>query len=136
MALSKEQLFLAPSTIPAAGTGLFTTTAIPKGTRIIEYKGHICTWKQACEKDHTNPYLFYVKRSHVIDAQTYLKSLGRYINDAKGMSKTKGINNNCQFVVEGLQVFIDAIKNIPAASEIFVGYGKEYWDQMKTMYKK
>ncbi len=136
MALPKEQLFLAPSTIPAAGTGLFTNTAIPKGTRIVEYKGHICTWKQACEKDHTNPYLFYVKRSHVIDAKNYLKSLARYINDARGMSKTKGINNNCQFVVEGLRVYIDAIKNISAQSEIFVSYGKEYWDQMKEVHKK
>jgi SET domain-containing protein len=33
--------------------------------------------------------------------------------------------------VDDKKVFIEAIKDIPAGSEILVSYGKEYWDVMK-----
>ncbi len=34
------------STIPGAGKGLFTSTAIPKNTKIIEYQGDNLTWNE------------------------------------------------------------------------------------------
>ena len=30
-----------------------------------------------------------------------------------------------------MKVYITATKNIPANGEIFVGYGKEYWDVIR-----
>ncbi len=58
--------------------------------------------------------------------------LARYANDAQGLVKKKGIRNNCAYVVmEGLRVFIQAKKNIPASSEILVGYGNEYWSVIR-----
>ncbi len=34
------------------------------------------------------------------------------------------------YVIDGLQVFIESVKDIAAGEEIFVDYGKEYWDVM------
>lgn len=115
--------------------GVFTEKFIGKGEKVLQYKGRITTWSAACEKDHTNPYLFYITEDYVIDGKTYKKSFARYINDAKGVTKIKGINNNCEFRIEDNKVFIYAIKNIAVGNEILVGYGKEYWDCIKDQIK-
>ena len=131
MSLLESQLVVKRSTIPGAGKGLFTKKFIAKGTRIVEYTGKVSTWKDADHDDGKNVYIYFVKRSHVIDASKRLKVLARYANDARGLSKIKGITNNCEYVDEGLRVFIYAKKDIQAGSEILVGYGKEYWDVIK-----
>lgn len=135
MALLEKILEVRESTIHGAGMGLFTKEYIPKGTRVVEYKGKVTSWKEADHKDGLNPYLFYVKRSHVIDTLHHKKSLARYANDAKGLKKIKGITNNCKFVIDGLCVFLETEKNIPAGSEILVGYGKEYWETTRKNHK-
>jgi SET domain-containing protein len=128
MALLEKHLMVKHSTIPGAGKGLFTRKLIPKGTRIIEYTGKISTWKDADHKEGSNKYLYYVNRNHVIDASAHKKSLARYANDAKGSKKILALANNCKYVQDDLRVFIESKKDIPAFSEILVGYGKQYWD--------
>ncbi len=130
MALLAKQLEVKESNIPGAGRGLFTTKVIPKGTRIVEYKGKIKTWKEV-KNDDNNYYIYYVTRNYIIDASSYKKSLARYVNDAKGLKKIKGINNNAEFIREKFKVFIDAIRDIPAGAEILVSYGKEYWQVIR-----
>jgi hypothetical protein len=71
----------------------------------------------------------------VIDAQKTMSALARYANDAKGLTRIKGIVNNCVYVNEGKRAFIETIRNIPAGAEIFVNYTKEYWDVMKENMK-
>ncbi len=127
MPLLEKQLFIKESAIPHAGKGLFTSEFIPKATRIIEYKGRITTWKNVLNGKEFNAYVYYVNRNHVIDARRRLKSLGRYANDANGLSKIIGMANNTRYVVEGKKVFIEAKKDIAAGEEILVSYGKEYW---------
>lgn len=134
MALLKKQLEVKESNLPGAGKGLFTTKFIAKGTRIIEYKGKIRTWKDVQFED-SNYYIFFVNDEHVIDAGKNKKSLGRYINDAKGLQKIKGLVNNAEFICVGLRVFVDATRDIPAGGEIFVGYGKEYWKVIRRNLK-
>ncbi len=137
MPLLEKQLFIHPSTIPHAGMGLFTSLSIKKGQRIVEYKGKITTWENACHKGGDNPYIFFVNKDNVIDGLNYKKSLARYINDAKGITRIKGINNNAQFVVDDdCRVYIEATKNIAENMEILVGYGKEYWDTVKDNLKQ
>jgi SET domain-containing protein len=131
MALLESKLVIKRSGIPGAGKGLFTKVFIPKGSRIVEYKGKLTTWKEVDHDDGRNGYIYYIKRSHVIDAYNHKKALGRYANDAQGLSKIKGLRNNSEYMIDGLKVFIHAIKDIPAGSEILVGYGKEYWDIIK-----
>jgi SET domain-containing protein len=135
MSLLEKQLVIKPSTIPGAGLGLFTTVFIPKGTRIIQYKGRITTWKDVLNGPEFNAYVYYITRNHVIDAMHFKKSMGRYANDATGVSKTKGISNNSKYVVEDKKVFMEAVKDIPAGGEILVSYGKEYWDVIRENIK-
>jgi len=131
MSLLDKQLVIKRSCIPGAGKGLYTKILIPKGTRITEYKGKNTTWKDVVHDEGRNGYIYYVKRSHVIDASGNKKMLARYANDAQGLIKIKGIRNNSEYVVEGLRVFIHAKKNIPAGSEILVAYGNEYWSVIR-----
>ena len=125
MALLEKQLVVKRSTIPGAGKGLFTKKAIPKGTRIVEYKGKVTSWKDADHRNGGNGYIYYVKRYHVIDALPRKNALARYANDARGMTRIKGILNNSEYVEDGLKVYIQSAKDIPANGEILVGYGKE-----------
>ena len=128
MSLLEKQLVVKHSTIPGAGKGLFTKKKIPKGTRIIEYTGKISTWKEVDHKEGLNKYIYYVNRNHVIDASAHKKSLARYANDAKGSKKIDTLTNNCKYVQDELRVFIESKRDIPANTEILVGYGKQYWD--------
>ena len=134
MALLEKHLEVKPSTIPGAGNGLFTRVAIEKGTRIVEYKGRITTWKEV-EWDSDNKYIYTINPKHVIDAQRTLKALARYANDAKGLTKVKGLNNNCVYVNDGLRAYIECVKPIPAGAEILVAYGKDYWDVIRQNIK-
>jgi SET domain-containing protein len=131
MALLETQLEIKRSKLPFAGKGLFTRKRIRKGERIVEYKGKITTWKEARDQDEDNRYIFYVKRNHVIDAKPYRSAKARYANDARGLTRIKGLTNNAQYVEDGLKVYIEAKKDIPAGAEIFVDYGREYWDTIK-----
>jgi SET domain-containing protein len=131
MALLERQLFIKKSKLPGAGKGLFTNKLIKKGTRIVEYKGRITTWKETSKKDLDNPFVFYVKADHVIDAAPYKKAIARFANDANGINKAKGIINNANYIQDGLRIFIIAKKDIEPGNEILVGYGKEYWDAIR-----
>lgn len=128
MPLLEKHLIVKRSTLKGAGKGLFTTRDIPRGKKIVEYKGKVTTWKEVDSRDGMNGYIYYVNRHHVIDAAEAKDALARYANDAKGLVKVEGLKNNCTYNIEGKRVYIVSMKNIPAGSELFVGYGKEYWD--------
>jgi SET domain-containing protein len=131
MALFEKKLEIKKSVLPGAGKGLFAKELIPKGSRIVEYKGKVTTWKDVDDNDGANVYIYYVKRHHVIDASRHTGVLARYANDARGLQRIKGITNNAEYVEVGLRVFIESSKDIPAGSEILVEYGKEYWDVIR-----
>ena len=131
MPFLEKHLFTQTSGIPEAGLGLFTKVPISKGATIIEYTGKISSWEGADHQDGNNLYIYFINDNHVIDAAKRKRSLGRYANDARGLKKIKGFSNNAVFIEEGLKVYIVATKNIEADQEIFVSYGKEYWDVVK-----
>jgi uncharacterized protein len=136
MALLEKHLIVKKSSLPGAGKGLFTKKIIPKGTRIIEYKGKVTTWKEVDNRDGLNAYIFYINRNHVIDASKYKNSFARFVNDAKGSKKKSESINNCKYVVDELRVFLESKKEIAANQEILAGYGKEYWDIIRANKKK
>ena len=127
MALLEKQLYVRKSSIPGSGKGLFTKKPIAKGSRIVEYKGKRSTWKEVKDEDGKNGYIFYINRNNVIDGRPAKTALARYANDARGLVKIKGLLNNSDYIVDGLKAYIEAKKDIPAGSEIFVDYGKDYW---------
>ena len=127
MSQQESELYIQPSTLPGAGMGLFTGVEIPRGTLIIEYLGTVSTWKEVMH-ELDNPYLCYVNRNHVINGAPHPEYLARYANDAAGPVRLDGLRNNSFFEIDGTRVFIKATRRIPAGSEIFVNYGKEYWE--------
>ncbi|MBK9463373.1 MAG: SET domain-containing protein-lysine N-methyltransferase [Chitinophagaceae bacterium] len=131
MALLEKKVVVKKSILPGAGKGLFAKELIPRGTRIVEYKGKITTWKEVDDNDGNNGYIYYVKRNHVIDASRHTSALARYANDARGLQRVKGVSNNAEYTDDGLKVYIESVKEIPAGAEILVEYGKEYWDVIR-----
>ncbi|MBK5272514.1 MAG: SET domain-containing protein [Bacteroidia bacterium] len=136
MTLAENKLVVKRSRLAGAGKGLFTKVFIPKGSLIIEYKGTITTWKEVDHKKGDNVYIYYIKKTHVIDAHPHPEELARYANDARGLKKIKGMVNNAEYKEIGLKVFLVAKKDIPAGSEILVDYGKEYWDVIRYNLKQ
>ena len=131
MALLEKKVEVKESMLPGAGKGLFAREPIPKGTRIVEYKGKITTWKEVDDDDGNNGYIYYIKRHHVIDASRHTSALARYANDARGLQRLKGTTNNAEYVEDDLKVYIESRKDIPAGAEILVEYGKEYWNVIR-----
>lgn len=135
MALLEKQLVVKKSGLPNSGKGLFTKKFIPKGTRIVEYKGRISSWKDVKDEDGKNGYIFYVNRNHVIDALPTLKALARYANDARGITRIKGVLNNADYITDGIKAYIESKRDIPAGAEILVDYGKDYWKVIRENLK-
>ena len=135
MALLERQLKVKTSQLPDSGKGLFTTKAIAKGTRIVEYKGRRSKWKDVRDEDGKNGYIFYINRNNVIEALPTKSALARYANDARGLTKIKGIINNADYVVDGLKAYIESKRDIPAGAEILVDYGKDYWKVIRENMK-
>ena len=131
MALLERMIEAKRSGLPGAGKGLFAKAFIPKGMLIVEYKGKITTWKDVKHDDGSNGYIYYVTRNHVIDARRHSSALARYANDARGIGRVKGLVNNAEYVEIGNKVYIKSTKDIAKGQEIFVAYGKEYWDAIR-----
>lgn len=133
MALLEKHLYVKKSSLPGAGKGLYTKVPIKKGTRIVEYKGEILTWKEV-EKmpDYRNGYVFYFNLKYVIDAWKTKKSVAHFANDAMGIIRVPGVKNNSEYDTEGKRCFIVATRDVPAGSEILVTYGAEYWRAIRS----
>lgn len=129
----QNDLVVKKSTLSGAGKGLFTKKDIKKGERFLEYLGEIVTEAELdrrAEKDIFG-YAFYISKKKCIDAYYTPNELARYANDAKGLSRVKGLNNNACYVVYRNSGWIKAERNIKAGEEIFVSYGAEYWRDIK-----
>lgn len=126
-------IYVKKSNLPGAGKGLFTDKAIKKGTRIVEYTGEIIDYKEygkRVEKNHYG-YLFYINKNRCIDAYNHPEALARYANDARGLGQHKHLSNNSKYDIIGNKCFIISYRNIEPGSEILVGYGAEYWRDIK-----
>ena len=131
-------LIIKRSRLPGAGKGLYTTKAIRKESKIIEYRGEIIGYKEyrrraRKEEDH---YLFYLRRELCIDAMHTPQYKARYANDAAGITRMKGVRNNSDYIIFGDKCFIVASRNIKAGEEIYVNYTKPYWDCMRKRVKQ
>jgi len=121
------------STLPGAGKGLFTMRDIRKDEIVCEYEGELITWNDAIERNDKGKggYVYYINDKTCIDAFYYKKTFGRYANDAAGLARIPGLRNNAVYDEKKKKVFIKATRNIPAGSEVFVSYGRAYWNIMR-----
>ena len=128
-----EFLRVKKSQIPGAGKGRYTLRDIKKGERIIEYLGEVITDGE-CDKraeEDKYGYIFYISKNKCIDAYNTPEEMARWANDAKGLTRVKGVNNNCCYEVWKRSGWIKAEKNIKAGEEILVSYGAEYWRDIR-----
>jgi SET domain-containing protein len=107
------------------GTGAFATRSIKKGTRLIEYLGQRISWRTADKRyddekmgrHHT--FLFTVDDKTVIDAA--VKG-----NDARFLNHSCA--PNCEAITDRKRIFIEAIRSIPAGTELVYDYQYERSD--------
>jgi uncharacterized protein len=115
------------------GKGVFALQPIEKGTRLIEYKGEVITWKEALRRhphdpsDPNHTFYFHVDEKHVIDAAVG-GNAARWINHA--------CKPNCKAEEEDGRVFIDAVRDIGPGEELFYDYGLVIDDRYTPALKK
>ena len=131
----RPSLVIKTSQIPKAGKGLYTTRKILKGEVIGEYTGKLLSTK-VIDKDEDkyaeNYYLFDIGNGVTIDGEKS-KSKTRYINDASGLTRIKGLSNNSSFHTykRSNTVLLRAKRDIKPGEEIFASYGRDYWKAVK-----
>jgi len=133
MNILRKDLVVKKSQLPNAGKGLFTKVPVKKGDRIIEYKGRHQKWVDVKHEDGHNGYLLRLNRTMAINGEPSLNAIGRYANDADGHSRIKGLRNNSVYNIYGDRCFIEAVRPIKKGGEVFVEYGKEYWELVKKI---
>jgi SET domain-containing protein len=121
-------MVIKPSEV-GAGRGLFTLKAIKKGATIVTYTGERMTQDEYDK--HPSGYGVAIPGGMVIDGRSTQSSLGRYANECRAANRRAGqcSCNNAELVYDEkpFKLRIQAMKNIPANSEIFVAYGARYW---------
>ena len=104
---------------PIHGRGVFALRRIPKGTRIIEYKGNLITEKEADRR---------YSRIHENSPHTMLFSLdgGLVIDATRRGNSARWINHscapNCEIEEEGHRIFIEARRDIRLGDELTYDY--------------
>lgn len=102
------------------GNGVYAARDIPKGTRIVEYLGERISHAQADARyeekgqDDGHTFLFVVSSKVVIDA-------GVDGNDARFINHS--CDPNCETVIEGGRVFIEAVRDVRKGEELGYEYG-------------
>lgn len=112
------------------GKGVFAAAFIPRGTRIIEYKGRRMSEEEADRKyddSDSHTFLFLLDGEMVIDA-THEGNSARWINH--------GCDPNCEPVEENGRIFIEAIRDIPPGTELTYDYNLTVQDRRTPALKR
>ena len=104
------------------GRGVFALVDIAAGQRVCEYVGERISQDEADERydddamEHHHTFLFTVDDETVVDG-------ARYGNDARFINHSCA--PNCRSVIEGGRIYIDALADIPAGTELTYDYRLE-----------
>lgn len=128
-------LSIRKSQLPSAGMGLWAERNFKRGDIIVIYDGEKISWKE-CERRNQaqegyGSYYLFISKRICIDAQYTIWAKGRYANDAAGLCRIAGLRNNSNYEIIKGNVFIKASRNIKAGEEIFVSYGRSYWNTLR-----
>jgi hypothetical protein len=103
---------------PIHGRGVFALRDIPAGTRILEYRGQVITWRTAKTRHATTGtagHTYYFDRGD-----------GTVIDGARGGNSARYLNHscepNCEAVNQRGRVHIFTIAPVAAGSELLLDY--------------
>jgi hypothetical protein len=102
------------------GLGLFATSKIKKGTKIVRYFGPLLDSKKKKDDAIENKYLFELNNRWTIDGSVR-ENVARYINHACKPNAESDVRPRKR------RVFIRAIKDIEPGDEINYDYGTDYF---------
>lgn len=131
---SNCKLKLAKSSVPQAGTGLYSMKEIDTGDKIAEYKGDRVPASQHNRPENDNDYGIETDDGRtVIDGASTQSTIARYANDCRPTNKRSHHcpGNNAEFKTDARdnqRIFLKAKEPIHRGEEIFVSYGPGYWD--------
>jgi uncharacterized protein len=115
------------------GRGVFAIEPIPKGTRIVEYKGKRISYKKACklypdiDGEPTHTFLFEIDDDTVIDA-AQKGNAARWINHC--------CEPNCEAEEEDGRIYISSIRKIKPGEELGYDYGITLEERLTPKEKK
>ncbi|HEY4666521.1 MAG TPA: SET domain-containing protein-lysine N-methyltransferase [Anaerolineales bacterium] len=117
---------------PIHGRGVFAIRRIPKGTRVIEYRGERISQEEATRRyeetmEYPFTYLFEVDEETIIDGQMG-GNTARYINHS--------CSPNCESLNSGGRIFIEAIRDIRPGEELTYDYRLETEEPMTRRLQK
>ena len=100
---------------PIDRQGLFAVTDIPRGTRIVEYRGEKISKDESARRlANLNTYIVYLNEQYDIDGET-MANTARYVNHS--------CDPNCTVEHTTETVWIVALKHIQADEELSCNYG-------------
>lgn len=119
---SEFNLEIKKSNIKDSGLGVFNKSQydILPNTFLGNYTGELKSNKTIV----TSTYCVELKSENYIDAYEYPRCIFAMIND----SRFSVFDYNCEFRVFEDHVEIWSIKNIKCNYELFIDYGKEFWE--------
>lgn len=125
-------MFVANSTIPSAGRGLFAAQRINKGDDICIYSGHLVDPADCKYLDPSYMVEFELGKGFKLNGDALDGDLGIYAN---AIHPSGGVLQNARFDLrtkayrsQGRGCFLlKATKDINPQEEIIVSYGRSYW---------
>lgn len=126
-AAESDYLYVHPSQLLNAGSGLYTAIDIYKEERIAIFHGEKLTDAQAAERATfgADQYFMVLPDGVILDCNTIV-GFAKYANDAAVVPIAFKNNAKIAFDDEN-NVSLIALRRIKAGEEIFCGYGKAYW---------
>lgn len=129
--MKKNKVEVRLSNIKDAGFGLFAKSTIKKGDLISEFTGELIDNNQVeiLSSKRKMLYLIDWDENYTLDVEKS-DCFAKYANDAEGLKLIKNLKNNSKISWYNNKLFLEAIKDIKQNEEIYVSYGKEYWDNL------
>jgi hypothetical protein len=118
---------------PIAGKGAFARKRIPKGTRIIEYRGERISADEADRRydddamDVHHTFLFGLDDGTCLDAAVRGND-ARFINHS--------CDPNCEAIEEDDRIFVEALRDIERGEELVYDYSYEREGRMRPSWRK
>lgn len=130
-------LYESKSTLDNCPIGVFTSKDILSGAVICQHSGNVVT-TEAVVRDHTTTYATSTgtiiscdsisnKINDIVDVRKLSYDETEKFFKSKELPKIAGVAYNCKFEETDGNVFVVAIADIAAYSELFIDFGANYW---------